>query len=208
MSITNRQLNLAGWLLIANAVLMPISLAITLVFVFLGSAPMGLYTSNVPLILTLIIILITLIRHGVYVYVFYCLKKLLNSRFQFQSADIFISQIIRVNMLSLTSIALFILSTIIGGTFKLDWVFWISLGSFGLYGFTIILVGILYILTAVEISRLYRNVQDAGLRSFSRSLGLTGWLLASLFLAPLGFLLTVQTDTLLGSIFFNIPRES
>lgn len=208
MSITNRQLNLAGWLLIANAVLMPISLAITLVFVFLGSAPMGLYTSNVPLILTLIIILITLIRHGVYVYVFYCLKKLLNSRFQFQSADIFISQIIRVNMLSLTSIALFILSTIIGGTFKLDWVFWISLGSFGLYGFTIILVGILYILTAVEISRLYRNVQDAGLRSFSRSLGLTGWLLASLFLAPLGFLLTVQTDTLLGSIFFNIARES
>lgn len=208
MSITNRQLNLAGWLLIANAVLMPISLAITLVFVFLGSAPMGLYTSNVPLILTLIIILITLIRHGVYVYVFYCLKKLLNSRFQFQSADIFISQIIRINMLSLTSIALFILSTIIGGTFKLDWVFWISLGSFGLYGFTIILVGILYILTAVEISRLYRNVQDAGLRSFSRSLGLTGWLLASLFLAPLGFLLTVQTDTLLGSIFFNIARES
>jgi hypothetical protein len=44
------------------------------------------------------------------------------------------------------------------------------------------------------------------LAQFARTI--TGWLLASLFLAPLGFLFAVQADVFLGSIFFNIARES
>ena len=93
-------------------------------------------------------------------------------------------------------------------TLELEGLGWMLVVSLGLYGLARILTGIFYMLTGVEISRLCRNRRKEVLGAFSQSLTFTGWLLASLFLAPLGFLFAVRADVFLGSVFFNIARES
>jgi len=207
--MTKRQLNLAGWLSIANAVLLPVSLPMTV----LARFPRG----DNQLIFLIIALIITFLRHGFYLYTFSCFKKILNSRFQFRDADKFISQILRLNRFPFVLVALNITLVLTLGlieritgvrTLELEGMGWILGGSLVLYGLAMIVTGIFYMLTGVEISRLCRNRRKEVLGAFSQSLTITGWLLASLFLAPLGFLLAIQADVFLGSIFFNIARES
>jgi hypothetical protein len=207
--MTSRKLNLAGWLSIANAVLLPVSLSMTVLTLFARG--------DNQLIFLIIALIITFIRHGFYLYTFSCFKKLLNSRFQFRDADKFISQILRLNRLPFVLVALNITLFLTLGlieritgvrTLELEGLGWILGGSLVLYWLAMILTGIFYMLTGVEISRLCRNRRKEVLGAFSQSLTITGWLLASLFLAPLGFLLAIQADVFLGSIFFNIARES
>ncbi len=203
--MTSRKLNLAGWLSIANAVLLPVSLSMTVLTLFARG--------DNQLIFLIIALIITFIRHGFYLYTFSCFKKILNSRFQFRDADKFISQILRLNRFPFILVALNITLVLIGrirvfGNFEVEAMGWILGGSLVVYWLAMILTGIFYMLTGVEISRLCRNRRKEVLGAFSQSLTLTGWLLASLFLAPLGFLLAIQADVFLGSIFFNIARES
>jgi hypothetical protein len=91
--MTKRQLNLAGWLSIANAVLLPVSLSMTVLALFARG--------DNQLIFLIIALIITFIRHGFYLYTFSCLKKILNSRFEFRDADKFISQILRLQQVSI-----------------------------------------------------------------------------------------------------------
>ncbi len=203
--MTSRKLNLAGWLSIANAVLLPVSLSMTVLARF--------SRGDNQLIFLIIALIITFIRHGFYLYTFSCFKKILNSRFQFRDADKFISQILRLNRFPFILVALNITLVLIGrirvfGNFEVEAMGWILGGSLVVYWLAMILTGIFYMLTGVEISRLCRNRRKEVLGAFSQSLTITGWLLASLFLAPLGFLLAIQADVFLGSIFFNIARES
>jgi hypothetical protein len=207
--MTKRQLNLAGWLSIANAVLLSVSFTMTVLATLLAKFATG----DGFVIFLIIALIIPIIRHGFYLYTFSCLKKILNSRFQFRDADKFISQIIRLNRLPFVLIALNITLILIGrirgfGEFEVEGMGWILGGSLVVYGLAMIPTGIFYMLTGVEISRLCRNRHQEVLGAFSQSLTITGWLLASLFLAPLGFLFAVQADVFLGSIFFNIARES
>jgi hypothetical protein len=203
--MTSRKLNLAGWLSIANAVLLPVSFTMTVLALFARG--------DNQLIFLIIGLIITFIRHGFYLYTFSCFKKLLNSRFQFREADKFIAQILRLNRFPFILVALNITLILIGrirlfGNFEVEAMGWILGGSLVVYWLAMILTGIFYMLTGVEISRLCRNRRKEVLGAFSQSLTITGWLLASLFLAPLGFLFAIQADVLLGSIFFNIARES
>jgi hypothetical protein len=207
--MTSRKLNLAGWLSITNAVLLPVSLSMTVLTLFARG--------DNQLIFLIIALIITFIRHGFYLYTFSCLKKILNSRLQFRDADKFISQILRLNRFPFVLVALNITLVLTLGlieritgvrTLELEGLGWILGGSLVLYWLAMILTGIFYMLTGVEISRLCRNRHQEVLGAFSQSLTITGWLLASLFLAPLGFLFAIQADVFLGSIFFNIARES
>lgn len=207
--MTKRQLNLAGWLSIANAVLLPVSFALVVLVQF--------SSREYSQLILLLVLIIPIIRHGFYLYTFSCLKKILTSRFQFRDADKFISQILRLNRLPFVWIALNITLVLTLGLIEritgvakleLEGLGWMLVVSLGLYGLAMILTGIFYMLTGVEISRLCRNRRKEVLGAFSQSLTITGWLLASLFLAPLGFLFAIQADVLLGSIFFNIARES
>lgn len=206
--MTKRQLNLAGWLSIANAVLLPVSFALVVLVQF--------SSREYSQLILLLVLIIPIIRHGFYLYTFSCLKKILTSRFQFRDADKFISQILRLNRFPFVLIALNITLVLtlglierITGVAKLEeGLGWMLVVSLGLYGLAMILTGIFYMLTGVEISRLCRNRRKEVLGAFSQSLTITGWLLACLFLAPLGFLFAIQADVLLGSIFFNIARES
>jgi len=207
--MTKRQLNLAGWLSLANAVLLSVSFTMTVLVTLLAQFARG----EGLVIFWVIALIIPIIRHGFYLYTFSCLKKILNSRFQFRDADKFISQILRLNRLPFALIALNITLVLIGrirgfGKFEVEAMGWILGGSLVLYWLAMILTGIFYMLTGVEISRLCRNRRKEVLGAFSQSLTITGWLLASLFLAPLGFLFAIQADVFLGSIFFNIARES
>jgi hypothetical protein len=215
--MTKRQLNLAGWLSIANAVLLAVSFTMTVLATLLAKFATGDGFVIVFVIAFTLTLIIPMIRHGFYLYTFYCLKKILNSRFQFRDADQFISQLLRLNRLPFALVALNITLVLtlglIGrirgfGKFEVEAMGWILGGSLVLYWLAMILTGIFYMLTGVEISRLCRNRRKEVLGAFSQSLTITGWLLASLFLAPLGFLFAVQADVLLGSIFFNIARES
>lgn len=209
--MTKRQLNLAGWLSIANAVLLPVSFTMTVLVTLWGQL-----TREGLVIFLVIALIMSIIRHGFYLYTFSCLKKILNSRFQFRDADKLISQILRLNRLPFVLIALNITLVLtlglierITGVAKLEeGLGWMLVVSLGLYGLAMIVTGIFYMLTGVEISRLCRNRRKEVLGAFSQSLTITGWLLASLFLAPLGFLFAIQADVFLGSIFFNIARES
>ena len=209
--MTSRKLNLAGWLSLANAVLLSVSFTMTVLVSLLAKFATGDGFGIVFVIaLTLII---PIIRHGFYLYTFSCLKKILNSRLQFREADKFIYQTIRLNRLPFALIALNITLILIGeirgfGEFEVEAMGWILGGSLVVYWLAMIPMGIFYMLTGVEISRLCRNRHQEVLGAFSQSLTITGWLLASLFLAPLGFLFAIQADVLLGSIFFNIARES
>ena len=209
--MTKRQLNLAGWLSIANAVLLSVSFTMTVLATLLAKFATG--DGFVIVFVIVLTLIIPIIRQGFYLYTFSCMKKILNSRFQFRDADKFIFQIIRLNRLPFVLIALNITLILIGrirgfGEFEVEGMGWILGGSLVVYGLAMIPTGIFYMLTGVEISRLCRNRRKEVLGAFSQSLTITGWLLASLFLAPLGFLLAIQADVFLGSIFFNIARES
>ena len=146
-----------------------------------------------------------------YIHIFSVFRKLLNSRFQFYTANPFLSQARWLNKfsLALTFLTLaFLLIVFSLPEFRGELLYGILLVGLGVYGLATILVGITYILFAVEISHLSQNVQDKLLGAFARTLTFTGWLIATVVLAPLGFLLSVLTDVLLGSIFLRTARES
>ncbi len=212
MSITRKQLTVAGLLALTNAVLMSLSLSIAVIIIpFIQTSCYRQVCSVLSNISVLSLALITIIRHGAYEYIFLLFKKLLNYHFQFYAANIFLSKAIWLNRLSLALTFLNLTSFLIGfatPTSRFEWLGWILLFGIVFYCLAMILVGITYILTAAEILRLSQNVHDKVLESLARTLTFTGWLIATILLAPFGFLLAVQADVLLGSIFFRRERES
>ena len=212
MLITRRQLTLAGVISIINAVLISITLVPTALF---GVMITGCYTQSCYQTINILVIcigVITIIRHGSYGYIFLALKRLINIQFQFYGADIFLFLAIWLNVLlsglGLTTINILLISRGFSkSNFGLNGLGWIVLVCLVIYWLAMILLGIVYILIGAEILRFSQNVRDKILESFARTLAFTGWLNATILLAPLGFLLAVQADALLGSIFLRRARN-
>jgi hypothetical protein len=211
MSISRKQLTVAGVFAVANAVLIPFSLTIVaILFSIAGSCYTPICTRNSFILLSLLV-LISTIRYGFYCYVFLAFKKFINSQFQFHSANIFLSQAIWLNRVSVASTVVnftFFFITFGSPESPFKAVGWVVLVSIGFYCLARILIGITYILLATEILRLSQILHDKPLESLARTLTFTGWLIATVLLAPLGFLLAVLADVLLGSIFLRRVRES
>jgi hypothetical protein len=183
MSITKGQLNLAGWLSIVNAV---ISLPFIAMSMLLGS--MG---GIGPRLLQAALSLIGL---GLFIYVFSSLRKLLNSRFQFHHADIYITLLIWVEVV-LVLLTLFSL-----GSDKLEF------GMNILSTVVLIPLGILIIMFGTRVLRLSQDL--FGLKKpFAIAQIVTGIFFVTVILFVLGIIASAVGDVILGIIFFRAAEE-
>jgi hypothetical protein len=179
MSITKGQLNLAGWLSIANALFAIPSIAMSW---FLDTMEgTGAKASQAVL---------TVVGLGLFLYIISSLKKLLNSRFQFHDVDIYISLLVWGNVI-LVAVSL------------------LSLGSRGLERamsilsvMAFIFFGILSIMFATRLLRLSGNLYGL-LKPFSYTQIVSGMCLITVFLLPVGIIAGAVADVILGVIFFR-----
>jgi hypothetical protein len=179
MTITKGQLNVAGWLSIANALFAIPSIAMSW---FLETTEgTGAKVSQAVL---------TVVGLGLFLYIISSLKRLLNSRFQFHDVDIYISLLIWGNVI-LVALSL------------------LSLGSRGLERtmsilsvMAFIFFGILSIMFATRLLRLSGNLYGL-LKPFSYTQIVSGICLITVFLLPVGIIAGAVADVILGVIFFR-----
>ena len=183
MALQERNLDLAGWLSIANAVIAIPSMAISL---FLGSTEgpegKGLHA------------LFLLVGLGLFLYVITALRGLLNSRFQFHGVDAYISLLIWGN------VALAILGLLSLWSRKIEFL----MGILSMFAF--ILFGIVAIMFAVRLLRLPGNLYGL-LKPYCYLSIVSGACYATVFLVPLGVITGAVTDVILGIIFFRAADQ-
>jgi hypothetical protein len=179
MPLTKQELNLAGWLSIANALFAIPSIAMSWFLNTLGG--MGATVSQA---------LLTVIGLGLFLYIISSLRKLLNLRFKFHDIDIYISLLIWGNVV-LAAISL------------------LSLGNRGfeqtmniLSVLAFIYFGILSIMFATRLLRLSGNLYGL-LKPFCYLNIGSGICFITVFFAPLGILAGAVADVVLGIIFFR-----
>ncbi len=183
MSITKGQLNLAAWLSIVNAV---ISLPFLAMSMYLGNmGGIGPWLLQAGL---------SLIGLGLFIYVLLSLRRLLNSRFQFHDADIYITLLIWVE------VVLVLLNLLSLGSDKLE---------FGLHLLsTVVLIplGILIIMFGTRVLRLPQDL--FGLKKpFAIAQIVTGIFFITVILFILGIIASAVGDVILGIIFFRAAEE-
>ena len=183
MTITKGQLTLAGWLSITNAIFAIPSIAMSWFLDTIGGAGAKLSQA-----------LLTLVSLGLFLYVIISLRKLLNHRFQFHEADIYISLLIWGNVL----LAAFSLLAL--GSQGFEWfVNILSIVSF-------IIFGILAIMFATRLLRLPGNLYGL-LKAFCYTTIASGIFFITVFLAPVGIIVGAVADVILGVIFFRAAEQ-
>lgn len=184
MAITKKQLDLAGWCSITNALIAIPSLAMSW---FLDTVKgIGPRLSQA---------ILTVVGLGLFLYVIYSLRRLLNGRFKFHDVDIYISLMIWGN------VVLAIIGLLSLGTDKL--------GSFMeiLTVGALIAFGILSIMFATRLLRLSENLYGL-LKSFSYTQIVSGICLVTVFLLPVAILTGAIADVILGVIFFRAAEQT
>ena len=183
MSMQERNLDLAGWLSIANAIIAIPSVALSL---FPG--PMeGPEGKALPL-------RFLLVGLGLFLYVITTLKGLLNSRFQFHGVDIYISLLVWGN------ITLAILDLFSLWSRKVEFL----VGILSIFAF--VPFGIIAIMFAARLLRLPGDLYGL-LKPFSYISIVSGVCYATVILAPLGIIAGAVTDVILGVIFFRAADQ-
>ena len=184
MVITKKQLDFAGWCSITNALIAIPSLAMSW---FLETAK-GIEPRLSQTILTVVGL-------GLFLYVIYSLRRLLNDRFKFHDVDIYISLMIWGNVV-LAAISLLSL-----GTGKLE--------SFmeTLTVAALIVFGILSIMFATKLLHLSGNLYGL-LKPFSYTQIVSGICLVTVFLLPVAILAGAVADVILGVIFFRAAEQT
>ena len=183
MMITKEQLNLAGWLSITDAIFAIPSIAMAW---FLDTIEgTGAKLSQA---------ILTLVSLGLFLYIISSLKKLLNSRFQFHEANIFISLLIWGNAV-LAAVSLLSLGS--GG---FEW----AMSALSLIAF--IVFGILSITFATRLLRLSSSLYGF-LKPFCYITIVSGICFITVFLAPVGIIAGAVTDVILGIIFFRAADQ-
>ena len=184
MVITKKQLDFAGWCSITNALIAIPSLAMSW---FLETAK-GIEPRLSQTILTVVGL-------GLFLYVIYSLRRLLNDRFKFHDVDIYISLMIWGNIV-LAAISLLSL-----GTGKLE--------SFmeTLTVAALIVFGILSIMFATRLLHLSGNLYGL-LKPFSYTQIVSGICLVTVFLLPVAILAGAVADVILGVIFFRAAEQT
>ena len=183
MSMQERNLDLAGWLSIANAIIAIPSVALSL---FPGpmEGPEG----------KALHLLFLLVGLGLFLYVITTLKGLLNSRFQFHGVDIYISLLVWGN------ITLAILDLFSLWSRKIE--FLVEILSI----FAFVPFGIIAIMFAARLLRLPGDLYGL-LKPFSYISIVSGVCYATVILAPLGIIAGAVTDVILGVIFFRAADQ-
>lgn len=183
MMITKGQLTLAGWLSITNAIFAIPSIAMSWFLDTVGGAGARLSQA-----------ILTLVSLGLFLYIIIFLRKLLNYRFQFHHADIYISLLIWGNMI----LAAFSLLAL--GSQGLEWFMNIlSIVSF-------IIFGILSIIFATRLLRFPGNLYGL-LKPFCYTTIASGICFITIFLAPVGVIVGAVSDVILGIIFFRAAEQ-
>jgi hypothetical protein len=184
MTITERQLHLAGWLSITNAIFAIPSIAMSWFLDSIGGAGAKLSQA-----------ILTLVSLGLFLYVIISLRKLLNYRFQFREVDIYISLLIWGNVI------LDIFSLLSLGSRGFEWLMNIlSIVSF-------IVFGILAIMFATRLLRLSGNLYGL-LKPFCYITIVSGICFITVFLSPVGIIAGAVADVILGVIFFRAAEQS
>jgi hypothetical protein len=183
MLITKEQLNLAGWLSIANALFAILSIAMSW---FLDTLKgIGATFSQA---------LLTVVGLGLFLYIITSFKKLLNSRFKFHDVDIYISLLIWGN------VVLAILSLLALGSISPE----STMEILSIIAF--IFFGILSIMFATRLLRLSGNLYGL-LKPFCYITIVNGICFITVFLAPVGIIAGAVTDVILGVIFFRAAEQ-
>ena len=183
MTIKEGELDLAGWLSIANAIIAIPSVVMSILLESIEGTGARVIQG--------ILILLSL---GLFIYVLSSLRKLLNSRFQFHDVDIYISLLIWGNVvleiLNLSSLASRRLE------FAVDI---LSMAAF-------IFFGILGIMFATRLLRLSGNLFGL-LKPFSYTSIVSAVCFVTVLLAPLGIIAGAVADVILGIIFFRAADQ-
>ena len=183
MAITKKQLDLAGWCSITNALIAIPSLAMSW---FLETVKgIGPRLSQA---------LLTVVGLGLFLYVIYSFRRLLNGRFKFHEVDIYISLMIWGN------VVLAVTSLLSLGTSKLE--------SFmeSLTVTALIVFGILSIMFATRLLRLAGDLYGL-LKAFCYTTIMSGICLVTIFLLPVAILAGAVADVILGVIFFRAAEQ-
>ena len=183
MPITKGQLNLAGWLSIANALFAIPSIAMSWFLEAIEGSGAKLSQA-----------LLTVVGLGLFVYIISSLKKLLNYRFQFHDVDIYISLLIWGNVI-LATVSLLSL-----GSKRFEW----TMGILSIIAF--IVFGILSIMFATRLLRLSGNLYGL-LKPFCYTNIVSGICLVTVFLSPVGVIAGAVADVILGVIFFRAAEQ-
>ena len=184
MAITIKKLDFAGWCSITNALIAIPSLAMSW---FLDTVKgIGPKLSQA---------ILTVVGLGLFLYVIYSFRKLLNSRFKFHDVDTYISLMIWGN------IALAVLSLFSLGTGKLE--------SFmeTLTVAALIVFGILSIMFGTRLLRLSGNLYGL-LKPFCYVTIGSGICLVTVFLLPVAITAGAIGDVILGVIFFRAAEQT
>jgi hypothetical protein len=184
MAITIKKLDFAGWCSITNALIAIPSLAMSW---FLDTAKgIGPRLSQA---------ILTVVGLGLFLYVVYSFRKLLNSRFKFHDVDTYISLMIWGN------IALAVLSLFSLGTGKLE----SFMGTLTVAA--LIVFGILSIMFGTRLLRLSGNLYGL-LKPFCYVTIGSGICLVTIFLLPVAITAGAIADVILGVIFFRAAEQT
>jgi hypothetical protein len=184
MVVTRKQLDFAGWCSITNALIAIPSLAMSW---FLETVKgIGPRLSQA---------ILTVVGLGLFLYVIYSLRKLLNGRFKFHDVDTTISLMIWGN------VVLAVLTLLSLGTGKL--------GPFMeiLTVAALIVFGILSIMFGTRLLRLSGNLYGL-LKPFCYVTIGSGICLVTIFLLPVAITAGAIADVILGVIFFRAAEQT
>jgi len=182
--MNKKQLDFAGWCSITNALIAIPSLAMSW---FLETVKgIGPRLSQA---------ILTVVGLGLFLYVIYSLRRLLNGRFKFHEVDIYISLMIWGN------VVLAILSLLSLGTGQLESFMGVLTVA------ALIAFGILSIMFATRLLRLSRDLYGL-LKPFCYAQIASGICLVTVFLLPVAILAGAVGDVILGVVFFRAAEQT
>ena len=199
MAITKKRLNLCGWFSVIDAaIVFPIlGLIMLLDLGRSGRERIQLFYGQYRALwetvterfteLQVAHVILTLISLGLSIYIFFSLKKLLNSRFNFHATDAHISALIWISIVS------FVITSLSS----------VSKELMTLLSILITLIaGVIYIVFAIRILRLPEDLFCL-LKPFSYLLIATGICYVTFILIPLAFITGAVSSVILAMIFFR-----
>ncbi|MBM4348669.1 MAG: hypothetical protein FJ106_02100 [Deltaproteobacteria bacterium] len=183
MTITKRQLTLAGWLSMTSAIFAIPSIAMSWYLEEMGGAGAKLSQA-----------ILTLVSLGLFLSVIISLRKLLNYRFQFHHADLSISLLIWGNVI----LAAFGLLALESQGFE-------SLMNI-LSMVSLIIIGILAIMFGTRLLQFSGSFYGL-LKPFCYTTIASGICLITVFLTPVGIIVGAVSDVILATIFFRAAEQ-
>jgi hypothetical protein len=183
VSLTKEKLHMTGWVSIANAIFTIPAIAMSF---FLES----MEGTEIRLAQGILIV----VGLGLFVYLLSSLRQLLNSRFRFHDADIYISYLLWGNV----SLSLFHLLSLLNREFES------AVGILSVMAY--IFFGILSILFAIRLLRIPYSLYGL-LKPYCYLTIVSGACIITILLFPVGILVGAITDIILGIIFFRAAEQ-